>query len=222
MSKTVGSDGNPRDAPSEDSGAVLQDVDEAKEKVITIKEIPDKYGNTSPLGLLGFGLTTIMLSFANVSLYDVNSMIIGMGIFYGGIAQFTAGVFEIKKGHTFAGSAFVSYGSFWLAFVMTIIGPNIFGVQPADNNALGVFLLFWAVFTGFMFIGTLKHGHITLKLIFFTLAITFLLLSIGEFAKSHIVTKIGGGVGLLCGAIALYTGCAEIIDGEQGYTFMPI
>lgn len=206
----------------DESESTLQDADEVKEKVITIKEIPDKYGNTSPLGLLGFGMTTLMLSFANVSLYNVNSMVIGMGIFYGGIAQFTAGIFEIKKGHTFAGSAFVSYGAFWLAFVTTLVGPNLFGCDAPDYKALGVFLLFWAIFTGFMFVGTLKHGHITLKLIFFTLAITFLLLSIGEFAKSHIVTKIGGGVGLLCGAIAVYTGCAEIIDGEQGYTFMPI
>ena len=222
MSKKVGKDGNPQNLDHEDSDASLPDAGEVKEKVIRVKAIPDKYGNTSPLGLLGFGMTTLMLSFANVGLYDANCMVLGMGIFYGGIAQFTAGIFEIKKGHTFAGSAFVSYGSFWLAFVTVLVGPHLFAFTPADKNALGVFLLFWAIFTGFMFIGTLKHGHITLKLIFFTLAITFLILSIGEFAESHIVTKVGGGVGLLCGGIAVYTGCAEIIDGEQGYTFMPI
>ena len=222
MSKKVGKDGNPHNLDHEESENDLQDVDEAKEKGITIKSIPDKYGNTSPLGLLGFGMTTLMLSFANVSLYDNNCMVLGMGIFYGGIAQFTAGIFEIKKGHTFVGSAFVSYGAFWLSFVTCLVGPYLFNFPAADKNALGVYLLFWAIFTGFMFVGTLKHGHITLKLIFFTLALTFLILSIGEFAESHIVTKVGGGVGLLCGAIAVYTGCAEIIDGEQGYTFMPI
>ncbi len=73
-----------------------------------------------------------------------------------------------------------------------------------------------------MFIGTLKHGHITLKLIFFTLTITLLILAIGAFTKSGVVTKIGGGFGLLCGGIAFYTAVAEVIDGEQGYTFMPI
>lgn len=149
-------------------------------------------------------------------------MVIGMGVFYGGIAQFVAGVFEFKKNHTFSGSAFVSYGSFWLSFVTLLIGPNIFNCEKPDNNAIGIFLLFWTIFTAFMCAGTFIHGHITLKLVFFTLAITFLFLSIGEFSKSHIVTKIGGGFGLLCGVIAVYTGCAEIIDIEQGYTFMPI
>lgn len=192
------------------------------DQYVTIKEFPDKYANTSPLGLLGFGMTTIMLSFANVGLYNVNAMIIGMGFFYGGISQFAAGIFEIKKGHTFAGSAFVSYGAFWLSFVVILVGPSLLNCEAANNNALGIFLLFWGIFTGFMFVGTLKHGHITLKLIFFTLALTFLFLSIGEFAKSHVITKIGGGIGLICGAIAIYTGCAEIIDIEQGYSFMPI
>ena len=118
-------------------------------------------------------------------------MIIGMGLCFGGIAQFTAGIFENKKGHTFSGSAFVSYGAFWISFVIILVGPNIFGCEAADNKALGVFLLFWGIFTGFVFVGTLIHGHITLKLILFTLALTFLFLSIGEFAKSHVVTTIG-------------------------------
>lgn len=192
------------------------------DEYVSIKEIPDKYANTSPLGLLGFWLTTIMLSFANIGLYKVNAMVIGMGFFYGGISQFTAGIFEIKKGHTFAGSAFVSYGAFWLSFIVILVGPQLLNCEAADNNALGVFLLFWGVFTGFMFVGTLKHGHITLKLIFFSLALTFLFLSIGEFAESKVITKIGGAIGLFCGATAVYTGCAEIIDIEQGYSFMPI
>ncbi|KAK8876393.1 hypothetical protein M9Y10_006597 [Tritrichomonas musculus] len=221
MSKKVGQEVASEDG-QRNSDEDIHDIDEKLEKVVTIKEIPDKYANTSPLGLLGFGMTTIMLSFANVSLYDNNCMVLGMGIFYGGIAQFTAGIFEIKKGHTFAGSAFVSYGAFWLSFVTILVGPHLFNFPGPDKNALGVYLLFWSIFTGFMFVGTLIHGHITLKLIFATLAVTFLLLSIGEFAESHIVSKIGGGVGLLCGGIAVYTGCAEIIDGEQGYTLMPI
>lgn len=213
----------PKSSSSDDSenDESLQNI-KAKQNYVVIKEIPDKYGNTSPLGLLGFGMTTLMLSFANVGVYDTNSMVIGMGFFYGGIAQFVAGCFELKKGHTFAGSAFVSYGAFWLAFVTTLVAPNTLGVTPADAKSLGIFLLFWSVFTGFMFVGTLKHGHITLKLIFFTLALTFLLLSIGEFAENDVVHKVGGGLGLLCGGLAVYTGLAEIIDGEQGYTFMPI
>ena len=189
---------------------------------LVMKKFPNKYSNTSPLGLIGFGFTTIMLSFANVTLFELNSMIIGLGIFYGGIAQFVAGTYELKKGNTFSGTAFCSYGAFWLSFCTMAIGSPFLGVEPPDHKAEGIFLLFWAIFTGFMFLGTIKHGHITLKLVFFTLTITFLLLSIGAFTESGVVTKIGGGFGFLCGGIAFYTAVAEVIDGEQGYTFMPI
>ena len=189
---------------------------------LIMTKFPNKYSNTSPLGLIGFGFTTIMLSFANVTLFDLNSMIIGLGLFYGGMTQFVAGVYELKKGNTFSGTAFCSYGAFWLSFCLMATGSPILGVEPPDYKAEGIFLLFWAVFTGFMFIGTLKHGHITLKLILLTLTFTFLILAIGAFAKSKTVTKVGGGFGFLCGGIAFYTAVAEVIDGEQGYTFMPI
>lgn len=189
---------------------------------LIMKKFPIKYSNTSPLGLIGFGFTTIMLSFANVTLFKLNSMIIGLGIFYGGMAQFVAGTYELKKGKTFSGTAFCSYGAFWLSFVTMAVGSSFLGVDPPDHKAEGIFLLFWAVFTGFMFIGTLKHGHITLKTVFLTLAITLLILSIGAFTESGTVTKVGGGFGFLCGGVAFYTAVAEVIDGEQGYTFMPI
>lgn len=201
----------------------IQDIhEEAPLHELVIKKFPEKYANTSPLGLIGFGFTTIMLSFANVTLYDVNSMVCGLGIFYGGIAQFVAGVYEIKKGNTFGGTAFCSYGAFWLSFCTILCGNKLLGTANPDKKAEGTYLLFWCVFTIFMFIGTLKHGHITLKTIFGSLAVTFLLLSIGAYAESSIVKKIGGGFGLFCGAVAFYTAVAEVIDGEQGYTFMPI
>ena len=189
---------------------------------LIMKKFPSKYSNTSPLGLIGFGFTTLMLSFANVTLFKLNSMVIGLGIFYGGIAQFVAGMYELKKGNTFSGTAFCSYGAFWLSFCCMVVGSPFLGVPPPDHKAEGIFLLFWAIFTGFMFLGTIKHGHITLKLIFFTLAITFLILAIGAFAESSVLTKIGGGFGFVCGGIAFYTAVVEVINGEQGYTFMPI
>jgi len=189
---------------------------------VKLQKFPDKYANTSPLGLLGFGMSTIFLSFSNVNLYKMNTMVIGTAIFYGGIAQFIAGTFEIRKGNTFSGTAFCSFGAFWLSFCTILCGPKILGTVASVSKSTGVYLLFWAIFTAFMAFATLKHGHVTLKLIFITLAITFLLLSLAEFTESKAMTRIGGGFGLLCGAIAFYTACAEVIDGEQGYTFMPI
>ena len=198
----------------------LEDQDDP-EKPLIIKSLPDKYANTAPLGLLGFGLTTIMLSFHNVTLFGNNLAIVGMAIFYGGLAQFIAGTFEFKKGHTFTGTAFCSYGSFWWCLVTIWCFPTAFGVPAPDKNAMGTFLLFWSIFTIGMFVGTLK-GHLTIKLIFSTLAVTLLLLSIGEYTEVKGVTIAGGAVGLVCGAIAVYTGTAEVIDGELGYSFIPV
>ena len=198
------------------------DLLKGKEISIKIKENVDTYANTSPLGLIAFGMTTVMLSFHNVSAYDMNTMIIGMGFFYGGIVQLIAGIFEIKKSHTFGGTAFCSYGAFWLSFCFINFGHLYTGIDPPNKNALGTYLLFWFIFTGFMFFGTLKHGHLTLKMIFGSLGITLLFLSIGTYSEKKAIIKIGGYIGLLCGGCAIYTACAEIIDGEQGYTLMPI
>ena len=190
--------------------------------LVKMEKFPDKYANTSPLGLLGFGFTTIFLSFHNVNLYKMNTMVIGTAIFYGGIAQFVAGTFEIRKGNTFSGTAFCSYGAFWLSFCTLICGPHIFGIVESVPKSTGVYLLFWCIYTGFMAFATLKHGHLTLKIIFITLTIAFLILSLGDFTEKKAFTRLGGGLGLFCGILALYTACAEVIDGEQGYTFMPI
>lgn len=189
---------------------------------VNIPNFPKKYANTSPLGLLSFSLTTIFLSFKNVGLYEMNSMIIGMGIFYGGITQFIAGTFEIRKKNTFGGTAFCSYGAFWLGFCTIVCGNFLYGTEVSNNKSTGTFLLFWFVFSAFMFFATLKNAHLTLKLIFASLSICLLLLSIGDYAEKEVVTKIGGYVGLVCGAIALYTGSAEVINEEFGSDLMPI
>ena len=190
--------------------------------LVKMDKFPDKYANTSPLGLLGFAFTTIYLSFHNVNLYPMNTMIIGTAIFFGGIAQFIAGTYEIRKGNTFSGTAFCSYGAFWLSFCTIICGPHVLGTVASVHKSTAVYLLFWCIFSGFMTFATLKHGHLTLKVIFLTLTITFLLLALADFTKSTALTRVGGAFGLLCGGLALYTACAEVIDGEQGYTFMPI
>jgi succinate-acetate transporter protein len=177
-------------------------------------ELKDLSAVTGPLGLLGFGFTTILLSFHNVGVYELNSMIIGMARYYGGLAQFVAGIFELTKGHTFSGIAFISYASFWWTLIAIWTTPEE-ELKP-EGKAMGLFLLLWCVFTIVMFIGTLKSSW-SLKGIFATLAITFLFLSIGDFTEQHTVTKVGGAVGLLCGALAMYTGLVEILDHTTGW-----
>jgi succinate-acetate transporter protein len=176
--------------------------------------LQDTYAVTGPLGLLGFGLPTVLLSFHNVGIYRLNSIIIGMARVYGGLAQFVAGVFELLKGNTFSGIAFVSYACFWWTLLM--IWTSEADTGKTEPKVMGVFLLFWCIFTIVMFIGTLKSSW-TLRTIFGTLAIALFFLSLGDFTEMEAITRIGGGIGLLCGATATYTGLLEILDHTVGW-----
>src|SRR5436309_7201469 len=110
------------------------------ESITTIKETT---GNPAPLGLLGFGMTTVLLNLHNAGFFELNSMILAMGICYGGVAQVIAGIMEWRKGNTFATTAFTSYGLFWLSLVTMIVLTKIGWGAPASNTAMGAYLAMW-------------------------------------------------------------------------------
>ena len=118
----------------------------------------DATANPAPLGLMGFGMTTVLLNFHNAGFYPLDSMILAMGIFYGGIAQVIAGIMEWKKGNTFAATAFTSYGMFWLSLVALIMLPkSALGIAaPGPDAAMPAYLGMWGVFTAVLFIATLR------------------------------------------------------------------
>ena len=146
-------------------------------------EIKDTTANPAPLGLLAFGMTTVLLNFHNAGIYELNSMILAMGIFYGGIAQVIAGIMEWKKKNTFGLTAFTSYGFFWLTLVGLIVMPKLGWVTSSSSNAISVYLILWGVFTFMLFIGTLRISK-ALQFIFASL-ILFFLLAIGDITKMH-------------------------------------
>jgi len=115
-----------------------------------------KLANPAPLGLMGFGMTTILLNLHNIGLFPMDVIILAMGIFYGGIAQIFAGLLEYKKGNTFGLTAFTSYGSFWLTLVAILLFPKMGLTEATNGHFLGVYLAIWGVFTLFMFFGTLN------------------------------------------------------------------
>src|SRR5690242_10786608 len=153
------------------------------EQTIVIK---DNSANPAPLGLLAFGLTTVLLNLHNAGIFEMNSMILAMGIFYGGIAQIIAGIMESKKNNTFGFVAFVSYGSFWLTLVALIVIPKFGWVPAASASAMIAYLIMWGIFTSLLFIGTLRTTR-ALQFVFATLAILFFLLEIG---RAHVCTPV--------------------------------
>src|SRR6059058_1542888 len=137
-----------------------------------ITQIKDTTGNPAPLGLLGFGMTTVLLNLHNAGFYELNSMVLAMGICYGGLAQIIAGMMEWRKGNTFAATAFISYGFFWLSLVALIVLAKLGWGAPSDETAMAAYLAIWGLFTAVMFIGTLQLNR-ALQVVFGTLAILF-------------------------------------------------
>jgi succinate-acetate transporter protein len=182
-----------------------------------------KQFNASPLGLMGFGLTTILLNLVHAEILPSTSLsvILSMGIFYGGIAQIVAGVFEAKQNHTFGATAFLSYGLFWLSFVALNLFPML-GLTPiAPPVALGVYLFLWGVFTAGMSVATFKKNT-ALQTIFVSLTILFFLLAVSDFTGSTILRRVAGYEGLFCGASAMYLAFAEIINETFDREILPI
>ena len=165
---------------------------------------PTKKANPAPLGLLGFGMTTVLLSLHNADVLALDGVTLAMGIFVGGLAQVLAGIMEYKNGNTFGTVAFTLYGMFWLTFVATHAGM----------------LLLWGILTLFLFIGTLK-GRKSLMFVFATLTVTFFLLSAGNLGSVDGLVMAGGAVGVVCGLAAMYTAFAEVLAEQHGREILP-
>ncbi len=185
-------------------------------------EIRDNTANPAPLGLLAFGMTTVLLNFANAGVYELSSMVLAMGIFYGGVAQLIAGALEWKKNNTFGMTAFISYGMFWLSLVALILMPQIFP-KIAGPSAVGmtIYLGMWGLFTLVMFLGTLKISR-ALQVVFGTLTILFALLAVAEITGSAAGHLAAGIEGIFCGFSAMYTGLALVLNELYGRVVMPL
>lgn len=181
----------------------------------------DTTANPAPLGLLGFGLTTVLLNLHNAGMFSLDAMILGMGIFYGGTAQIIAGIMEWKKGNTFGTTAFTSYGLFWLSLVVVIIFPRIGWGEAPNGTAMAAYLFIWGLFTTVMFIGTLKLNR-ALQFVFLSLLILFFLLAWGDATGNAAIKKIAGFEGVICGASAIYTGLAQVLNEVYGRTIAPL
>lgn len=186
-----------------------------------VTKIADLTGNPAPLGLFGFGMTTVLLNLHNAGLYDLNAMILAMGIFYGGIAQVIAGIMEWKKGNTFATTAFISYGSFWMTLVALLVMPKLSWIASPDAVSMSAYLTMWGMFTGALFIATLKINR-ALQVVFSSLTVLFFLLAIGDITGNHTIKMVAGIEGIFCGFSAIYTGVAQVWNEVYGKTILPL
>lgn len=181
----------------------------------------DKTANPAPLGLMGFGMTTVLLNIHNAGFFPVSAMILAMGVFYGGVAQIIAGILEYRRGNTFALTAFTSYGLFWMTLVALIVAPTLGWAAATPPAYMGWYLFMWGLFTLFMFVATLK-GSRALQVIFATLTVLFMLLAIRDWTGSALIGAIAGWEGIACGLSAFYLAMADVINELYGRTVLPV
>jgi len=192
----------------------------------------EKLANAAPLGLLGFGITTVLLNFIhNFRLTPVDGVIIGMGLFYGGLAQVIAGIMEYKRGNTFGTVAFTSYGLFWWSFAfISTQSVIIYSYSSTTSESLMAYFFMWGLFTLCMFFGTLKKNRAiqfvfaSLFILFFLLAAKFAILAYTSMISTdlNLFTQIIGIEGIICGLSAVYLAIAEILNEAEGRTVLPI
>jgi len=196
-------------------------TNETASGIITQIKNLDVTGNPAPLGLLGFGMTTVLLNLHNAGFFALGSMILAMGIFYGGLAQVIAGIQEWKKNNTFGATAFTSYGFFWLSLVALLVLPKMGLAEATDKTAMAAYLAMWGIFTAVMFIGTLKANR-ALQFVFGSLTILFFLLALGDITGNSTITVIAGYEGILCGFSAIYAGLAQVLNEMYKRTVAPL
>lgn len=177
-----------------------------------------------PLGLAGFAMTTLVLSFINAGIIKeagAITVVLGLALFYGGLAQFAAGLWEFRRGNTFGATAFCSFGAFWLSYWAIV--NHLQGTEDV-HQALGLFLLSWTLFTAYMSVAALRTDGAVLA-VFVTLTLTFLFLALGAFQNStpapDVLTKIGGYLGILTALLAWFASAAVVINATHKRTVLP-
>jgi succinate-acetate transporter protein len=178
----------------------------------------------APLGLAAFALTTFVLSAHNAGLFGTvaNTVVVGLAIFYGGLAQFAAGMWSFRRGNTFTATAFSTYGAFWLAlgtYLVLIIAGK---VKEGDiATSLGWFLLAFAIFNTYMLVWSARVNTAVFG-VFLTLEATEILLFLGFFSGSDLLIKAGGYIGILTALVAWYTSAADVASSMAGRAILPV
>jgi succinate-acetate transporter protein len=195
-----------------------------------VETMSEKLANPAPLGLLGFGMTTVLLNLHNAGLFQLDTMILAMGLAYGGLAQVIVGIMEFRKGNTFGTVAFTSYGLFWWSLVLLLVLPKMgmfTGLVAPSETAMAAYFFMWGLFTFAMFFGTLKANR-ALQFVFMSLAILFFMLVVRELTGNPVLfgdftwNMLTGVEGVICGASAVYLAIAEVLNEAHSKTVLPI
>jgi hypothetical protein len=184
---------------------------------------PVGVADPAPLGLAGFAMTTLFISFGNANIITETgaiTFVLGAAAFYGGLAQLLAGMWEFRRGNTFGATAFSSFGAFWLSYWWIVTHLSAGDI----HQALGLFDLAWAVFTAYMTVAALRTSAAVLG-VFGFLTLTFVFLGLGALQNGtpapDTLTKIGGWLGIVTALLAWYASAATVINATHRKDVLP-
>jgi hypothetical protein len=177
--------------------------------------------NPAPLGFIAVGLAIVFYGFYVAGLYGLNSIVLTLGLIYGGIALVIVSAMEFKNGNTFGTVAFGLYGIYWISDMMILVFAKFGWANASSANAIALFYFIWGLFTLGIFIGTLKLSRFV-QFFFITLAILFFLLTAVELTGNPTLTLIAGYEGVLCGLSGIYIGLAEVLNDLYDKKILPV
>ena len=180
----------------------------------------DPTSTAGPIGLLGFGIATVLLSLVNAGYYPLDAMVVMMGA-YVGFSMVITGYMEWKKGNSFGAAAFATFGFFWLSFTGLLILPALKIAAAPSSTAMAAYLFMWALYAFVTFLVTLKYNR-ALQFIFLVVAILFALLGLGYLTGNTLFTTLGGYVGIIAGLAAVYTGFGQILNEVYEREVVPL
>lgn len=179
------------------------------------------FANPVPLGLLAYGMTTVLLSFTNATVYDSGTMVLAMAVFFGGLAQVLVALMAYRNGNTFGVTAFGGYGFLWITLGFLTIGADHGWAGENSGRAMGYYLAIWAVFSFGLMIASMVAPRVLTGVLALTVVL-LALLSVGNWVDSSTVMKIGGWEGVLTGTAAVYLAFAFIINEAFGRDVLPV
>src|SRR3954464_6915841 len=195
----------------------------APERTGVMPPVAPAIGDPAPLGLAAFALTTFVLSFFNAGLVSDKGVpvVLGLALAYGGLAQLLAGMWEFRNNNTFGATAFTSYGAFWISFF--VLEQFQADKIPSANlgAAVGLYLIAWGIFTTYMWIASFRVS-VAVNLVFLLLAVTFIVLGIGESGGNADIVKAGGFIGLATAIAAWYASFATVTNKTFGRIVVPV
>lgn len=181
-----------------------------------------EYADPLPLGLLGYGMTTVLLSLANAGVYSLGTMVLAMAVFFGGSAQVIVAIMSFRRKNSFAVTAFGGYGFLWLTFAFLLLAQQGHWWPTANSGtAMGWYLFVWAIFTFGLLIGSLLAPRF-LSLVLALTLVLLLLLALSSWTGSSALGQIGGWEGILTGASAIYLAFAFLLNEMYGRTILPV